>query len=57
MWDIRVEDAEGNSIEWHDIDLITATQVILEDSGSVRHPQLRHWHTLDGGIEFLGQRR
>jgi hypothetical protein len=36
MWDIRVEDAEGNSLNWADVDLIMATQVILEDNGVAR---------------------
>ncbi len=36
MWDIRVEDAEGNFLEWHDVDLITAVQVILEPNGVAR---------------------
>ncbi len=36
LWDIRVEDSDGNSLEWHDVDLITATQVILEPGGLAR---------------------
>lgn len=36
MWDIRVEDAEGNFLEWHDIDLLKASQVILEENGVAR---------------------
>lgn len=36
LWDIWVEDAEGNALYWREIDLITATQVILEDDGVAR---------------------
>lgn len=36
LWDIRVEDSEGNFLEWHDVDLITAVQVILEENAVAR---------------------
>ncbi len=28
-WDLRVEDADGNSIEWNDLDLIEIAKVTL----------------------------
>lgn len=36
MWDIRVEDSEGNALMWKAVDLITAEQVVLEDNGVAR---------------------
>lgn len=36
LWDIWVEDAEGNALYWREIDLITATEIILEDDGVAR---------------------
>lgn len=36
LWDIWVEDAEGNALYWREIDLITATQIILEADGVAR---------------------
>lgn len=36
FWDIRVEDDEGNYLEWEGIDLYSAYQVILEPNGSAR---------------------
>ena len=35
-WDIRIEDQSGNALEWEDIDLIQASEVILEASGRAR---------------------
>lgn len=29
LWDLKVEDKEGNSIEWHDLDLLKISEVTL----------------------------
>lgn len=36
MWDIRVEDEEGNALYWEDIDLMKAYEIILEPDGKAR---------------------
>lgn len=35
-WDIMVTDHEGNGLYWRDIDLLQASEVILEDDGVAR---------------------
>lgn len=35
-WDIMVTDHEGNALYWRDIDLIQASEVILEEDGVAR---------------------
>lgn len=36
LWDIRVEDAEGNFLFWREIDLFSAFEIILEPNGTAR---------------------
>lgn len=36
MWDIRVEDQEGNFLYWRDINLLEAYEIIIEDDGKAR---------------------
>ncbi|MGE0491872.1 MAG: hypothetical protein AB7S38_21855 [Vulcanimicrobiota bacterium] len=36
LWDIRVEDSEGNALEFEEINLLEASQVILEEDHTAR---------------------
>ncbi|MCB1742681.1 MAG: argininosuccinate lyase [Gammaproteobacteria bacterium] len=36
LWDIRVEDSEGNALEWHEINLLKAHTVVLQTDGIAR---------------------
>ena len=36
LWDLRVEDQEGNFLYWREIDLMQAVEIILEADGTAR---------------------
>jgi len=36
LWDVMVEDQEGNALYWRDINLFTATEIILEPNEVAR---------------------
>ena len=36
MWDLQVEDQEGNALYWRDLDLMKAYEIIIEPDGKAR---------------------
>lgn len=36
LWDVRIEDSEGEALEWDEINLLEASELILEADGSAR---------------------
>lgn len=35
-WNVRAQDEKGNKLEWREVDLITATTLVLEPDGKSR---------------------
>lgn len=36
LWDLRVEDQEGNALYWEDLDLMKAYEIVIEPNGKAR---------------------